>query len=139
VSTKHFNIFNTGESSFFTPGTQLANIAKVKPDAPAIVYINPENKESVMTWHSLEVLSNRIAWYLLEQGIKPGKSVIVALPNIPHPHCSCFWNLESRRMLCTDLSESTPQEYDGNLRMRISVSSGHEPLETGRVLKSQFF
>ena len=68
MSTKHFNIFNTGESSFFTPGTQLANIAKVKPDAPAIVYINPENKESVMTWHSLEVLSNRIAWYLLGAG-----------------------------------------------------------------------
>ena len=83
MSTKHFNIFNTGESSFFTPGVQLANIARVKPDAPAIVYINSENKESVMTWHSLEVLSNRIAWYLLEQGIKPGKSVIVALPNIP--------------------------------------------------------
>ena len=83
MSTKHFNIFNTGESSFFTPGVQLANIARVKPDAPAIVYINPENKESVMTWHSLDVLSNRIAWYLLEQGIKPGKSVIVALPNIP--------------------------------------------------------
>ena len=68
MSTKHFNIFNTGESSFFTPGVQLANIARVKPDAPAIVYINPENKESVMTWHSLDVLSNRIAWYLLEQG-----------------------------------------------------------------------
>lgn len=83
MSTKHFNIFNTGESSFFTPGVQLANIARVKPDAPAIVYINPENKESVMTWHSLEVLSNRIAWYLLEQGIKPGKSVIVALPTFP--------------------------------------------------------
>lgn len=73
MSTKHFNIFNTGESSFLSPGVQLANIARVKPNAPAIVYINPENKESVMTWHSLEVLSNRIAWYLLEQGIKPGQ------------------------------------------------------------------
>lgn len=83
MNTAHFNIFNTGEDSFFTPGRQLANIAKVKPDAPAVVYISPENKETVMTWHALEVLSNRIAWYLMEQGIKPGKSVIVALPNIP--------------------------------------------------------
>lgn len=83
MNTTHFNIFNTGEESFFTPGTQLANIARVKPDEPALVYINPDNKESVMSWHTLEVLSNRIAWYLLDQGITKGKSVIVALPNIP--------------------------------------------------------
>lgn len=56
MNTAHFNIFNTGEDSFFTPGRQLANIAKVKPDAPAVVYISPENKETVMTWHALEVL-----------------------------------------------------------------------------------
>lgn len=83
MCTSHFNIFNHSENSFFTPGIQLANIARVKPDAPALVYISQKNKESVMTWRTLEVLSNRIAWYLLEQGIGPGKSVIVALPNIP--------------------------------------------------------
>ena len=49
ATTEHFNIFNTGEESFFTPGRQLADIARVKPDAPAIIYISPENKESVMT------------------------------------------------------------------------------------------
>ena len=27
ATTKHFNIFNTGEESFFTPGRQLADIA----------------------------------------------------------------------------------------------------------------
>lgn len=48
MNTAHFNIFNTGEDSFFTPGRQLANIAKVKPDAPAVVYISPENKETVI-------------------------------------------------------------------------------------------
>ena len=79
----HFNYFNTEEESFFTPGKQLSNIAKVKPDQPAIIYISPEKKESVMTWRELESLSNRIGWYLLEQGIGPGKSVVVALPNIP--------------------------------------------------------
>lgn len=83
VCTSHFNIFNHGEDSFFTPGTQLANIANVKPDAPAIVYISPKNTETIMTWRALETLSNRIAWYLLDQGIESGKSVIVALPNIP--------------------------------------------------------
>ena len=31
MRTQHFNIFNTGTESFFTPGTQLANIAAVKP------------------------------------------------------------------------------------------------------------
>ena len=65
MSTKHFNIFNTGESSFFTPGVQLAN-SKSQTDAPAIVYINPENKESVMTWHSLStcspIVSRGICW-----------------------------------------------------------------------------
>lgn len=139
MSTKHFNIFNTGESSFFTPGVQLANIARVKPDAPAIVYINPENKESVMTWHSLDVLSNRIAWYLLEQGIKPGKSVIGRSAQHSHPHCSCFWNLEGRWMLCTNFSASTPQKYDRNMRMCISITGYHQSLETRRMLKSQFF
>ena len=83
MCTSHFNIFNHGEDSFFTPGTQLANIANVKPDAPAIVYISPKNTETIMTWRALETLSNRIAWYLLDQGIESGKSVIVALPNIP--------------------------------------------------------
>lgn len=37
MRTQHFNIFNTGTESFFTPGTQLANIAAVKPDAPAVI------------------------------------------------------------------------------------------------------
>ena len=83
MRTQHFNIFNTGTESFFTPGTQLASIARVKPDAPAVIYVSPENKESVMTWRELHELSNRIAWYLLDQGIGPGKSVLAALPNIP--------------------------------------------------------
>ena len=83
MRTQHFNIFNTGTESFFTPGTQLANIARVKPDAPAVIYVSPENKETVMTWQELHELSNRIAWYLLDQGIGPGKSVLAALPNIP--------------------------------------------------------
>ena len=72
MRTQHFNIFNTGTESFFTPGTQLASIARVKPDAPAVIYVSPENKESVMTWRELHELSNRIAWYLLGQGIGPG-------------------------------------------------------------------
>ena len=82
-TTEHFNIFNPEDDGFFTPGKQLENIARVKPDEPALIYISPENKESVTTWRQLELLSNRIAWYLLGLGIKPGKSVIVALPNIP--------------------------------------------------------
>lgn len=36
-----------------------------------------------MTWRELHELSNRIAWYLLGQGVGPGKSVLAALPNIP--------------------------------------------------------
>ena len=82
-TTEHFNIFNPEDDGFFTPGKQLENIARVKPDEPALIYISPENKESVTTWRQLELLSNRIAWYLIGLGIKPGKSVIVALPNIP--------------------------------------------------------
>ena len=73
MNTSHFNIFNTSKDSFFTPGRQLANIARVKPDDPAVVYISPENKESVMTWRTLELLSNRIAWYLLEKESDQGR------------------------------------------------------------------
>lgn len=36
-----------------------------------------------MTWRALDELSSQIAWYLLDQGITSGKSVVVALPNIP--------------------------------------------------------
>lgn len=84
MSVKHFNIFNTDDGkSEFSPGRQLARIAAVKPNAPAIIYISPENRETVMTWRELEVLSNKIAWYLKDQGIGSGKSVIVALGNTP--------------------------------------------------------
>ena len=82
-NTSHLNIFNKGTESFFTPGRQLANIVAVKPDAPALIYISPEDRECVMTWRELDALSNRIAWYLIGQGIKPGKSVLVALSNTP--------------------------------------------------------
>lgn len=78
---KHFNIFNHDEESHFTPGKQLANIARVKPEEPALIYISAEDKETVMTWRGLETLSNKIAWYLLDQGIGKGSSVVVALTN----------------------------------------------------------
>lgn len=44
MRTQHFNIFNTGTESFFTPGTQLANIAAVKPDAPAVIYVSRKTR-----------------------------------------------------------------------------------------------
>lgn len=109
MSTEHFNIFNTSDSSFFTPGIQLANIARVKPDEPAIVYISPENKESVMSWHSLEVFSNQIAWYLLEQGITSGKSVIVALPNIP-THIALAFGIWKAGGCYVPISNRTPRK-----------------------------
>lgn len=78
---EHFNIFNHDENSKFTPGKQLANIAAVKPNETALIYVSNENVESVMTWHELETYSNRIAWFLMDKGIGPGSSVIVALTN----------------------------------------------------------
>ena len=129
MSTKHFNIFNTGDS-FFTPGVQLANIARVKPDAPAIVYINSENKESVMTWHSLEVLSNRIAWYLLEQGISRATASLSLCPTFPPTLLLLLESGSGRWMLCTGFSVSTPQKYDRNMRMCISITGYHQSLET---------
>ena len=83
MSAEHFNIFNKAEESYFTAGRQLANIAAVKPVAPAIVYISPEGNESVTSWRELESLSNRMAWYLMDQGIGPGSFVIAALTNTP--------------------------------------------------------
>ena len=85
-----FNIFNRGGSSCFTAGRQLGNIARVKPDAPAIIYISQEGRESVSTWREIEELSNRIAWFLMDRGIGPGHSVIAALPNTPFPVTLAF-------------------------------------------------
>lgn len=83
MSTEHFNIFNKSEESCFTAGKQLSNIAAVKPDAPAIIYISPEGSETVTTWRELETLSNRMAWYLMDNGIGKGSFVVVALTNTP--------------------------------------------------------
>ena len=108
MRTQHFNIFNTGTESFFTPGTQLANIAAVKPDAPAVIYVSPENKESVMTWRELHELSNRIAWYLLGQGVGPGKSVLAALPNIP-THIALAFGIWKTGACYVPVSNRAPQ------------------------------
>ena len=108
MRTQHFNIFNTGTESFFTPGTQLANIARVKPDAPAVIYVSPENKETVMTWQELHELSNRIAWYLLDQGIGPGKSVLAALPNIP-THIALAFGIWKTGACYVPVSNRAPQ------------------------------
>ncbi len=80
---KHFNIFNEDKEDCFTAGKQLENIARVKPDATAILYVSAEGKESATTWSELETLSNQLAWFLLERGIGKGSSVVVALPNTP--------------------------------------------------------
>ena len=108
MRTQHFNIFNTGTESFFTPGTQLASIARVKPDAPAVIYVSPENKESVMTWRELHELSNRIAWYLLGQGVGPGKSVLAALPNIP-THIALAFGIWKTGACYVPVSNRAPQ------------------------------
>ncbi len=121
ATTEHFNIFNTGDASFFTPGKQLENIAKVKPDAPAIIYISPENKESIMTWRSLESLSNRIAWYLIDQGIKPGKSVIVALPNIP-THIAIAFGIWKAGGCYVPVSNRVPQRNMAEICESVSPS-----------------
>lgn len=109
ANSEHFNIFNQGGESFFTPGRQLANIASVKPDAPAIIYISPENSESVMTWRELERLSNRIGWYLISKGVCPGKSVIAALPNIP-THIALAFGIWKAGGCYVPISNRVPQK-----------------------------
>ena len=108
ANTEHFNYFNTSEESFFTPGRQLADIAHVKPDAPAIIYVSPENSEYVMSWRELETLSNRIAWYLIGQGIGPGKSVLAALPNIP-THIALAFGIWKTGACYVPVSNRVPQ------------------------------
>ena len=107
-STSHLNIFNKGTESFFTPGRQIANIAAVKPDEPALIYISPENRESVTTWRELETLSNRIAWYLIGQGIGPGKSVLAALSNIP-THIALAFGIWKAGACYVPVSNRAPQ------------------------------
>lgn len=108
VSTPHLNIFNKGTESFFTPGRQLESIAAAKPDAPALIYISPENVESIMTWRELETLSNRIAWYLIGEGIGAGKSVLVALSNIP-THIALAFGIWKAGACYVPISNRTPQ------------------------------
>lgn len=141
ATTEHFNIFNTGEESFFTPGRQLADIARVKPDAPAIIYISPENKESVMTWRSLEQLSNRFAWYLMDKGIAPGKSVVVALPNIP-THIALAFGIWKAGGCYVPVSNKVPQKNMAEICACVSPTlvitnrrkpDGYESLSTAEL------
>ena len=104
----HFNKYNTGTESFFTPGRQLADIAAARPDDPAVIYISLENKESVMSWKQLHELSNRIAWYLLGQGIGPGHSVIAALPNTPS-HLALAFGIWKAGGCYVPVSDRTPR------------------------------
>ena len=106
---KHFNKFNFDEKSRFTPGKQLENIAKIKPNEPALIYISKENKETVMTWKALETLSNQIAWYLMDQGIGKGSSVVVALTNIP-THIALAFGIWKTGACYVPISNRTPKK-----------------------------
>lgn len=108
-SFNHFNIFNNDEQSHFTPGKQLQNIASVKPDEPALIYISAENKETVMTWRELESLSNQIAWYLIEQGIGKGSSVVVSLTNTP-THIALAFGIWKTGACYVPISNLTPKK-----------------------------
>ena len=123
----HFNKYNTGTESFFTPGRQLADIAAARPDDPAVIYISLENKESVMSWKQLHELSNRISWYLLGQGIGPGHSVIAALPNTPS-HLALAFGIWKAGGCYVPVSNRTPRnnmaEICENVRPSLVVTNG---------------
>ena len=61
-----------------------------------------------MTWQELHELSNRIAWYLLDQGIGPGKSVLAALPNIP-THIALAFGIWKTGACYVPVSNRAPQ------------------------------
>ena len=61
-----------------------------------------------MTWLELHELSNRIAWYLLDQGIGPGKSVLAALPNIP-THIALAFGIWKTGACYVPVSNRAPQ------------------------------
>lgn len=105
---KRFNIFSTGDEEFFTPGKQLSYIAAAKPDADALIYITPENKEIRMSWQRLHELSNQIANYLIDIGICPGKYVIVALGNIP-THIALAFGIWKAGGCYVPVSNKTPK------------------------------
>ena len=107
-AVKHFNIFNKDKESRFTAGKQLANVARVKPDAAAIIYISPEGRESMTTWRELETFSNQLAWYLIGQGIGRGNSVVVALPNTP-THIALAFGIWKAGACYVPVSNRTPR------------------------------
>lgn len=76
-----FNKFNQGTSNFVTAGMQLKYVADYKPDSPAIIYIDKEEKTSFITWHQLFIQSNKMAWMLKEKKVEPGMVIMVAWPN----------------------------------------------------------
>lgn len=76
-----FNIFNSENAEFVTPGKQLQNIAAVKPLEPALVYVLRDGGNKIVSWQELHVYSNKLAWYMLDKGLTEKSKVLVAYPN----------------------------------------------------------
>ena len=76
-----FNRFNTGAEDYITFGRQLEYIAAAKGGAPALIEIDKEGNETVITYGGLRGLSNRMANMLLDMGIGKGSVVVVTYPN----------------------------------------------------------
>lgn len=78
---RFFNQFNRGTVDFVTPGRQLEFIADAEPDTDAVIAIDKAGGVKKISYDCLRKASNRLAHFLLKQGIGRGSRVMVLYPN----------------------------------------------------------
>jgi len=85
--------------------------AKEHPDKPAIIFYG-----HTITYRELDEASNRVANYLLQQGVKKGDRVALFLLNCPQYHIAHYaaWKIGAVIAPCSPLFKEMELEYELN-------------------------
>ena len=64
-------------------GRRLGDLARERPDAPALVFARRDGSERRFTWRELDRASNRLARHFAAHGLRQGDWLVIGLYNCP--------------------------------------------------------
>lgn len=102
-------------------GRRMRDLAQEHPDKTALVIVDRDGKEEVVTWAQLEARSNQVARLLEARGAEPSRLLVIALRNSAEHYYATFatWKIgacilplgpdlpERERQAIVDLAEPT--------------------------------
>ena len=80
MASNHTPAAKSGRSSV-SYGARVSAMAHDQPDRTALTFVDAAGIEFPISWHELDVRSNRIARALVDRGVGPRGLVIIELPN----------------------------------------------------------